>query len=174
MRDDGNIEFLARIDDQVKFRGFRIELAEIQSVLERHPNIIKAELILRKVKNENKLVAYYVSKNKKEIEKHLLREFVISHLPEYMLPSLFINLDEIPLTNNGKVNKKALAKIDRHQGAISCVGIDPKSRYVFSGGEDGKTFVLDIKSGKLAFTLPGHVDTINDIAFSYNMYWKIS
>jgi amino acid adenylation domain-containing protein len=112
LRDDGNIEFLARIDDQVKFRGFRIELAEIQSVLERHPNIIKAELILRKVKNENKLVAYYVSKNKKEIEKHLLREFVISHLPEYMLPSLFINLDEIPLTNNGKVNKKALAKIE--------------------------------------------------------------
>ena len=64
--------------------------------------------------------------------------------------------------------KKALAKVDRHQGEVSCVGIDPKGRYMLSGGDDGKTFVINIKSRKLMLTLPGHADTINDIAFSSN------
>jgi len=67
--------------------------------------------------------------------------------------------------------KKAVAKIDRHQGEASCVGIDPKSRYMFSCGDDGKTFAIDVKSGKLVFTLPHHADTINDVAFSKNGNW---
>lgn len=67
--------------------------------------------------------------------------------------------------------KKAIAKVSRHQGEISCVGIDPKNGYMFSCGEDGKTFAIDIKSGKLAFTLPPHADTINDIVFSDNAQW---
>ena len=111
LRDDGKLEYLGRIDDQVKFRGFRIELSEIQTVLEQHTDIIKAELLLKKFNNEKKLVAYYVSKDNKEIENHILRDYVINHLPEYMLPSLFVKVDSIPLTHNGKVNKKALAKI---------------------------------------------------------------
>lgn len=67
--------------------------------------------------------------------------------------------------------KKAVAKANRHQGEVSCVGIDPNTRFMFSGGDDGKTFAIDITSGKLAFTLPVHVDTINDIAFSDNGQW---
>jgi WD40 repeat protein len=67
--------------------------------------------------------------------------------------------------------KKVIAKVSRHQGNVSCVGIDPKNSYMFSCGDDGKTFALDIKSGKLVFTLPVHVDTINDIAFSENATW---
>jgi len=67
--------------------------------------------------------------------------------------------------------KKAIAKVDRHHGEASCVGIDTASRYMFSCGDDGKTFAIDIKSGKLAFTLPVHVDTVNDIAFSSNGNW---
>lgn len=67
--------------------------------------------------------------------------------------------------------KKVVAKVFRHQGNVSCVGIDPKNSYMFSCGDDGKTFALDIKSGKLVFTLPVHVDTINDIAFSENATW---
>ena len=62
--------------------------------------------------------------------------------------------------------KKLVASVNRHQGDVSCVGIDPKGRYMFSCGEDGLTFGVDIKSGQLAFTLPRHVDTVNDIAFS--------
>jgi len=67
--------------------------------------------------------------------------------------------------------KKRVAKVDRHQGESSCVGIDPLSRYMFSCGDDGKTFAIDIKSGKLVFTLPSHADTITDIAFSQNSNW---
>ena len=67
--------------------------------------------------------------------------------------------------------RKNIAKVDRNQGEVSCVAIDPKSRYMFSGGDDGKTFVVDIKSGKLVFTLPNHVDTITDIVFTSNAQW---
>ena len=67
--------------------------------------------------------------------------------------------------------KKKLASVNRHQGEISCVGIDTLSRYMFSCGEDGKTFATDIASGKLVFTLPPHADSINDIAFSKNGNW---
>ncbi len=67
--------------------------------------------------------------------------------------------------------KKAIAKVDRHQGEVSCVGISPNGKYMFSGGDDGKTFAVDIKTGKLIFTLPAHVDTINDISFSPNSNW---
>jgi len=67
--------------------------------------------------------------------------------------------------------KKLIAKVDRHQGSVSAVAIDPLSRYMFSGGEDGKTFAIDVESAKLVFTLPPHADTINDIAFSQNANW---
>jgi len=67
--------------------------------------------------------------------------------------------------------KKSIAKVTRHQGEVSCLGIDPRDRYMFSCGDDGKTFVVDIKSGKLALVLPAHPDTINDIAFSKNGQW---
>jgi len=67
--------------------------------------------------------------------------------------------------------KKLISQVDRHHGDVSCVGIDPLNRYMFSCGDDGKTFAIDIKSGKLVFTLPVHVDTVNDIAFSKNGNW---
>ena len=67
--------------------------------------------------------------------------------------------------------KKLITQVDRHHGEVSCVGIDPLNRYMFSCGDDGKTFAIDIKSGKLVFTLPVHVDTVNDIVFSKNGNW---
>ncbi|MBU1658122.1 hypothetical protein KKG72_03610 [bacterium] len=67
--------------------------------------------------------------------------------------------------------KKAIARVNRHHGEASCVGIDPQNRYMFSCGDDGKTFAVDMQSGKLAFTLPSHADTINNIAFSDNGQW---
>jgi len=68
-------------------------------------------------------------------------------------------------------SKKIITRVDRHHGEASCVGIDPLSRYMFSCGDDGKSFAMDVKSGKLVFTLPVHVDTVNDIAFSENGNW---
>ena len=69
------------------------------------------------------------------------------------------------------VTKKMISAVNRHHGEVSCVGIDPLSRYMFSCGDDGKTFAIDVESGKLIFTLPPHADTINDIAFSRNGNW---
>jgi len=82
------------------------------------------------------------------------------------------------LTSNAKESrlfnthtKKMITKVTRHHGDVSCVGIDSFSRYMFSCGDDGKTFGIDIHSGKLVFTLPHHSDAINDIAFSSNGTW---
>ncbi|MEA2100286.1 MAG: hypothetical protein U9P72_09175 [Campylobacterota bacterium] len=83
--------------------------------------------------------------------------------------SLSSNCRETTLYNSK--TKKSVAKVTRHQGEVSCSGIDPKDRYMFSCGDDGKTFVIDIKSGKLALVLPTHADTINDITFSKNAQW---
>ncbi len=67
--------------------------------------------------------------------------------------------------------KKLITKFDRHHGEVTCVAIDPLSRYMFSCGDDGKSFALDVESGKLVFTLPLHTDTVNDIAFSESANW---
>ncbi len=67
--------------------------------------------------------------------------------------------------------KKITGAVKRHQGEVSCIGIDPKSRYMFSCGDDGKTFAMDVKSGKLMFTMSRHADSVNDVAFSENGNW---
>lgn len=118
---DGNIEFLGRIDDQIKFRGFRIELSEIQSVLENHKNISKAEIILKNKIHDGKIIAFYVSADGEEIEKSSIRDHLVAHLPDYMIPSLFHRIDEFPLTSNGKVNKSLLLKINLND--------DPESKH---------------------------------------------
>ncbi|MCK4259635.1 MAG: non-ribosomal peptide synthase/polyketide synthase, partial [Halanaerobiales bacterium] len=104
---DGNIEFLGRIDHQVKIRGFRIELGEIENQLLSY-NLIKEALVVdREDKNGAKyLCAYVVSE--KEVTVGQLREFLLTSLPEYMIPSYFVQLDEMPLNANGKINRKVL------------------------------------------------------------------
>ena len=104
---DGNIEYLGRIDDQIKLRGYRIELGEIESVFERHPSVRNAVVRLREDSlGEKRLVAYVVSDGKCEVED--IRSFVTNTLPEYMVPSAIVSLDAMPLTHNGKVDYKLL------------------------------------------------------------------
>jgi non-ribosomal peptide synthase protein (TIGR01720 family) len=104
---DGNIEFLGRIDHQVKIRGFRIELGEIESQLLKHPGIKEVIVIAGENKKEsNYLCAYIVCRE--ELKLSALREHLAEQLPGYMIPSYFINLEKIPLTANGKVDRKAL------------------------------------------------------------------
>jgi thioesterase domain-containing protein/acyl carrier protein len=122
---DGNIEFLGRLDDQVKVRGFRIELGEIEAVLTRHPLVDTAVVIVREdTPNNQHLVAYVVpgthpcpseegiTSPSQEGIKSELREWLKQQLPDYMRPSAFILLESIPLTPNGKVDRRALPAPD--------------------------------------------------------------
>ncbi|MDP4146802.1 MAG: amino acid adenylation domain-containing protein [Bacillota bacterium] len=112
---DGNIEFKGRIDHQVKIRGFRIELGEIESRLLKHEEIKEAVVIDREDKEGNKYLCGYVVSNK-EMTVTELREHLSKELPDYMVPAYFIQLEKIPLTSNGKADRKALPAPD---GAIN-------------------------------------------------------
>ncbi|MDZ7342104.1 MAG: non-ribosomal peptide synthase/polyketide synthase, partial [candidate division KSB1 bacterium] len=105
---DGNIEFLGRIDNQVKIRGFRIELGEIEAVLGQHPAIKENVVIDWQMENDVRLVAYIVPVGETMPSLEELRDFLKEKLPEYMIPAAFIQLDEIPLTANAKVDRRAL------------------------------------------------------------------
>ncbi|MBE9004879.1 amino acid adenylation domain-containing protein [Fortiea sp. LEGE XX443] len=106
-RADGTIEFLGRIDHQVKLRGFRIELGEIETVVAQHPNVRETVVIA----NENRLIAYVVTTAIFSVNE--LRNFLKEKLPEYMFPSAFIVLEALPLTPNGKVDRRALPAPDK-------------------------------------------------------------
>ncbi len=111
-RQDGAIEFLGRIDHQVKVRGFRIELGEIEAVLHQHPAIHRAVAHVHANEHGQQLVAYIVVQGDDPPEVAELHAHLKAHLPAYMIPSIFIPLEELPLTRSGKVNRKALPSPD--------------------------------------------------------------
>ena len=106
---DGNIEFLGRIDNQVKLRGYRIELGEIEAVISMYSDVSQVATIVRNDNQGSKtLVAYFTSKSDKtNIEKEL-RKYLEIKLPQYMIPQFLIKLDRFPLTSNGKLDRNAL------------------------------------------------------------------
>ncbi|WP_327331611.1 non-ribosomal peptide synthetase [Calothrix rhizosoleniae] len=108
---DGNIEFLGRIDNQVKVRGFRIELGEIEAAINIHPQVNQAVVTtIEELSGNKRLVAYVVTEQ--SLTNKELRDYLKSQIPEYMVPSAFVTLDALPLTPNGKVDRKALQTID--------------------------------------------------------------
>jgi len=110
---DGSVEFLGRIDHQVKVRGFRIELEEIEAVLGEHESVREAVVVTREDSpGDVRIVAYVVAKKLAAISAGELRNIAKVKLPEYMVPSAFVLLDALPLTPNGKVNRKALPRPD--------------------------------------------------------------
>jgi acyl carrier protein len=118
----GALEFLGRADDQVKVRGYRVELGEIEHVLREHPAVAQGVVMLRipvetadGVTSEPVLVAYVVARSEGYAAAHAeratpdtLREWITARLPEYMVPSVIMVLDKIPLTANGKIDRRAL------------------------------------------------------------------
>ncbi|MEC0714024.1 bacitracin non-ribosomal peptide synthetase BacA [Bacillus haynesii] len=115
---DGNIEFIGRIDHQVKIRGFRIELGEIESRLEMHEDINETIVTVREDEENRPYICAYMTA-KREIPVEELRGFLEKKLPDYMIPAYFVKLDKLPLTKNGKVDRKALPEPDRRMGAES-------------------------------------------------------
>jgi amino acid adenylation domain-containing protein len=106
---DGNIEFLGRNDFQVKIRGFRIELGEIEARLMEHEAIQEAVVLAREDRlGDQRLVAYYTVREQNSVETQALRAHLATKLPEYMIPAAYVRLESLPLTSNGKLDRKAL------------------------------------------------------------------
>ena len=106
LRTDGALEFLGRVDDQVKLRGLRVEPGEVAAVLTRHPQVEESEVLLRQLPSgQQGLVAYAATDSIEEAE---LRAFLRSTLPEYMVPAAFVLLHELPKTTSSKVDRRAL------------------------------------------------------------------
>ncbi|MEX3773115.1 amino acid adenylation domain-containing protein [Pseudomonas sp. MYb118] len=114
-RADGSVTFLGRGDSQVKIRGHRIELSEIEGVLARHPRIKQAVVLAQAEQSSQRLVAYCVASA--EVSPLQLREHLGKALPDYMVPAQFVFIDKVPLTPNGKIDKRALPAMAQPQAA---------------------------------------------------------
>lgn len=114
---DGNIEFVERMDNQTKIRGFRIEMEEIESYLISYPGIKEAIVIAKQFgdyqETEKQLIAYCVPRNSMEINVPELRKYLTQQLPEYMVPAFFETITALPLSANGKVDRKKLPEPTR-------------------------------------------------------------
>jgi amino acid adenylation domain-containing protein len=109
---DGNIQFIGRVDGQVKIRGFRIELGEIEKHLSSQEGVKQSVVIVKEINGEKYLVAYYVSDV--ELDKGELPANLSKILPDYMIPSYYVQLDAIPLTTNDKVDRKSLPDVEEY------------------------------------------------------------
>jgi tyrocidine synthetase-3 len=125
MMPNGEMEYLGRIDHQVKIRGYRIELGEIESILLQVPGIREAAVIVSNdMFNQKILVAYYITEN--QINDQEIRKYLSEHLPSYMIPSFFVELERMPLTGNGKLDRGALPAPQR-TAAAGAVQIEPRT-----------------------------------------------
>ncbi|QLE51262.1 amino acid adenylation domain-containing protein [Nostoc sp. C057] len=116
-RADGNLEYLGRVDDQVKIRGFRIELGEIETVLRQHPQVFQTVVIAREdIPGQKRLVAYVVPHEPQPTTDEL-RQFLKAKLPNYMVPSAFVQLKALPMTPNRKIDYRSLPAPDLSRGA---------------------------------------------------------
>jgi non-ribosomal peptide synthetase component F len=110
----GQLEFRGRVDHQVKIRGYRVELGEIEAALAQHPAVREAVVVVREdAPEDQRLVAYWTAQGPDLPGAGELRGHLSLRLPEYMVPSAFVALSEMPLTKNGKVNRRALPAPDR-------------------------------------------------------------
>jgi len=123
-RSDGMLECLGRCDSQVKIRGFRIELGEVETELRRLPAVAAAVVLAREDEpGEKRLVAYVVGRQGEEVDARILREQLLRRLPEHMIPAAYVRLEALPLTANGKLDRRALPTPD--SGAYAARAYEP-------------------------------------------------
>ncbi|MEM9922090.1 MAG: amino acid adenylation domain-containing protein, partial [Bacteroidota bacterium] len=153
---DGNIEFLGRIDKQVKIRGFRIELGEIENNLVQHEAIQDAVVLAVEQGGEKYLLCYYVAPEVMAVS--ALNAYLSASLPDYMIPAQYVRLETIPLTANGKVNRRALPKpeqqLEQEELVLPANDTESELRRIWSE-------VLQLDEGQISvvrsfFELGGH------------------
>jgi acyl carrier protein len=127
-RADGVLEFLGRLDNQVKIRGHRVELGEVEAVLERHPAVHQAVVVAREdTVGDKRLVGYVVPKEGRAPTANELREHLGRELPVFMVPALFVTLDAFPLTPNKKVDRKSLPAPDASRPELGRAFVAPRT-----------------------------------------------
>ncbi|MEG4207111.1 amino acid adenylation domain-containing protein [Microcoleus sp. Pol7_A1] len=124
---DGNIEFLGRVDFQIKIRGHRIEVGEIEAALTQHPNVKASVVAAIGEQHKQQLVAYLISDRKPNPTIEEVSEFLKKKLPDYMMPSAFTFLDALPLSANGKVDRRDLLIQDSFFQKVEVAYVPPKS-----------------------------------------------
>ena len=112
--EDGVLEFIGRIDDQVKLRGYRIELGEIAYQIECYDGISQALVLVQGMGSDSYLVCYYVGE--KDIDSEELRTYLMGQLPDYMVPGVYVAMESFPLTSNGKIDRRSLPAAKRGEG----------------------------------------------------------
>jgi aryl carrier-like protein len=127
---DKNLEFVGRVDEQVKLRGFRIELGEIAAIVSEHPAVRDAVVVVKKIATtDSRLIAYLVSEGEVPLNAAQIRLFLRAKLPEQMIPNAYVQLKELPLTLNGKVDRHRLPAPDLTQMESSLSFIAPQTRF---------------------------------------------
>jgi acyl carrier protein len=128
-RPDGAIEFLGRVDNQIKIRGFRIEIGEIETALVSHPSVREAAVLAREdTPGDKRLIAYVVcARHQWSIVSNELRGYLKERLPEYMLPLAFIQMEALPLSPNGKVDRRALPVPEQVKAVPASAQIMPRT-----------------------------------------------
>ncbi|HEX8128489.1 MAG TPA: amino acid adenylation domain-containing protein [Pyrinomonadaceae bacterium] len=127
-RADGNVEYLGRLDQQVKLRGYRVELGEIEAALADHAGVREAVVVVREDGGEKRLVAYLVGeRGGAELDAARVREHLKERLPEYMIPAAFVTLERLPLTSNGKIDRRALPAPDTHNSGLERTYAAPRT-----------------------------------------------
>jgi natural product biosynthesis luciferase-like monooxygenase protein len=127
-RKDGVIDFHGRNDAQVKLRGYRIELSEVEATLVSHPGVQQCVVSVRTVENMKSLLAHVVSMEGRELRADELRGFLKVTLPDYMIPSQFIFIKEVPLTTSGKIDRQRLPEMEHHRPLLETRLILPRDK----------------------------------------------
>jgi amino acid adenylation domain-containing protein len=139
-RADGSLEFLGRIDNQVKVRGYRVEVGEVEAALQSHPAVERA-VVAADRSHGGRLVAYLVARRPRELDASALRTHLGGKLPEYMIPAVWIEIPAVPLSANGKVDRRALPDPDAVAAGLSAAativtGARPAARAVRTPAEE--------------------------------------
>src|SRR6185437_15724365 len=154
---DGNIEFLGRIDTQVKLRGYRVEPGEIEAVVKRNAGVQDCVVTVEDAGNDKRLIAYVVrNNNDPELDRIALRTYLHAKLPEYMVPSAFVFLDKLPLTANGKLDRKALPSAGEQAAEQSGEGPRGATEEMLAGIWSSLLGAANLQRENNFFDLGGH------------------